>query len=129
MTRRLLVLLLLTTPAALGCHAPVTVVTPAGQTAYTADQIVVRVNELQNAALAANGSGGLSIATTRLVVQFAVDADKILAAMPAGWQTTVVALWGQAKGQIPAKDLTNPALAAAISAVDVVLAAYGGNGP
>ena len=79
----LLVLLLLSMPA---CHAPVTITTPQGQAAYTADQVAVRVNELQNAAIAAEANGGLPTATTRTIVSFAVSGDKILAQAPAGWQ-------------------------------------------
>ncbi len=48
-------------------HAPPNL-TPAGQTAFTADQAVVRVNELMNAAIAANGSGALDTKTTRIIV-------------------------------------------------------------
>lgn len=103
------------------CHAPVTIVTPQGQTAYTADQIVVRVNELMNAAIAANASNALPTATTRTIVTFAVDADKVLASTPAGWPATLAVSWAAAKAQIGA--VNNPAIVAAMSAVDVVIGA------
>jgi hypothetical protein len=106
-----------------GCHAPVTITTAQGKTAFTADQIVQRVNELQSAAIQANGAGGLATSTTRTIVTFCVAADQTLAATPAGWQASVSAAWASAKTQLPV--ITNPAVAAAISAVDVVLAAVG----
>lgn len=106
------------------CTAPVTVQTPAGKTAYTADQIVVRVNELQNAAIKANATGGLDTTTTRTIVQFAVSADKVLAVTPAGWQQTVGQAWKETKTKLPV--IANPTITAVIQAVDVVLAAYGG---
>ena len=120
MKRLILVLVLATLPA---CAPPPTVVTQAGKTAFTADQIVVRVNELENAAIQANSTGGLPVATTRIIVEFCVSADKTLKATPAGWQATVATAWKQAKAKIPPQ--TNAAVQSAISAVDVVLASLG----
>ncbi len=109
------------------CAPPPTVVTQAGKTAYTADQVVVRVNELMNAAIAANAAVPpvLTTAATRTIVQFCVAADKTLAQAPAGWPQTVGTAWAQTKARLPV--ITNPAISAAINAVDVVLAATGGN--
>lgn len=119
--KRLLLILCL---AGAACHAPVSVQTPAGKTAYTADQIVVRVNELENAAIQANSTGGLPVATTRTIVEFCVGADQTLKATPAGWQATVSTAWAAAKVKIGT--VSNPAVAAALSSVDVVLATLGG---
>ena len=104
------------------CSTPVTIVTQAGKTAYTADQIVVRVNELMNAAIQAHATNGLDIKTTRIIVDFAVKADTILAVTPSGWQSTVAIAWKTAKTKLGS--ISNPAVLAAISTVDVVLAAY-----
>lgn len=117
--KKLLLCLVLLTPA---CHAPVTVTTPQGKIAYTADQIVQRVNELENAAIKANGAGQLPLVQTRTIVEFCVAADKTLAATPSGWQATVRTAWAATRAQIPT---TNPAIAAAVTAVDVVLAMEG----
>ena len=108
----------------IACQRPPTIVTPQGKTAYTADQIAVRVNELQNAAIVAESSGGMATADTRIVVSFAVSANQILAKTPAGWQTTVSQSWVEAKRHLPAQK--NPTVVAAMGAVDVVLAVYGG---
>lgn len=115
----LLLLPLLVLAGTAACHAPVTIVTPQGKVAYAADQIVLRVNELQNAAIAAEASGALPTATARIIVQFAVSADRILAAAPSGWQATLAASWAQTKTQLP--PIQNPALVAAISALDIVI--------
>lgn len=104
------------------CHAPVSIQTPQGKAAYSADQIAIRVNELQNAAIQANAAGALPEATTRTIVKFAVSADTTLRAVPQGWQATVAQAWTAAKAALP--PLTNPAVSAAVSAVDVVLAAF-----
>ena len=79
---------------------PPSVQTPAGKTAYTADQVVLRIGELQAAAIDANAAGELSTATTRRVVQFTVDAAKILKASPDGWQTTVGPAYVGMKNQL-----------------------------
>lgn len=118
-------------------HASTSVTTPQGKTAYTADQIVMRVGELQSAAIQANATQvslangtirpALSDSTTWIIVQWCVNANMILKATPNGWQQTLTAAWDKAKTQIPAADLNNTAIAAAIAGVDVVLAALVGN--
>lgn len=117
--RTLLVLSLLSA----GCHAPTTVQTPQGKIAFTADQIAIRVGELQNTAIQANATGALPEATTRTIVTFCVQAAMVLQSAPGGWQAIVANSWKAAKIQIPPQ--TNPAIIAAMSAVDAVLAAYG----
>lgn len=111
--------LLAPAPLTLACAAPVTVTTPQGRAAYTADQVVVRVNELMHAAIRANAGGGLPEPTTRTIVEWAVATDKVLATAPAGWQALVAASWDTAKRKIGTP--ANPAIVAAMSAVDVVL--------
>ena len=109
-----------------GCapkNAPI--VTPQGQTAYTADQIVIRVNELQATAIQAEANGGLPTNTTRVIVQFCVSADKTLAATPSGWGVTVAKAWDEAKANPALKPyLSNGYIAAAVALVDGVLAAF-----
>lgn len=130
--RRVSVLWAVLAILATSCAHPSSITTPQGQVAYTADQIVQRINELQNAAIAANqtlnkdGSKGLPDATTRAIVTYCTTvALPTLKATPAGWQQTVVTGWTALKGQIRV-DLSNPLIASVISSVDLVLAAYGG---
>lgn len=107
-----------------GCHAPVSVTTAQGKAAFTADQVVVRVNELQNAAIQAEAVGAVPTATTRRIISFCVDADRTLAATPSGWQQTVTVAWAAAKKELGS--ITNPAVVAAMGGVDVALATLGG---
>lgn len=107
------------------CHAPVTITTPAGKAAYTADQVAVRVNELERATIDAQAQGALPLETARYLVEFCVGADKTLAAAPSGWQAVVGKAWAETKAKLP--PVTNPLILSAINAVDVVLASYGGN--
>lgn len=106
------------------CSPPVTVQTTAGKAAFTADQVVLRVNELQAAAIQANANGALPTATTRLIVEFAVGADKTLKEAPNGWQATVSKAWAETKGKLP--PITNPAISAAVQSFELALASFGG---
>jgi hypothetical protein len=94
--------------------------TPVGLHSYTADQVAVRVAEVQNAAIAAEASGALPTATTRIIVQFAVVAADTLKAVPNGWPQTIATAWTAAKQQIG--PMTNPLVATAMGALDVVIA-------
>jgi len=113
--KKLLVVLALLVPA---CAPKPINLTPAGQTAFTADQAVVRVNELMNAAIQANAAGALDTPTTRVIVTFAVDADTVLAKTPDGWKATVKASWALAKPKITT---TNSTLLLAIAAADAAI--------
>ena len=109
-----------------GCHPPVTIVTPQGKVAFTANEILKRVQELQEVVIAvdATPNNGLPRSATRLIVQFTVEAAKILDATPSGWGTTVAIAWADAKKQIPLKYLMDPRLQAAVLGVDVALAIF-----
>lgn len=101
------------------CTPPSTIVTEPGKIAYQADQIAVRVNELQKAAIQAEANGGLPTETTRLIVEFAVSANRVLQKTPAGWRETVTQSWVETKKRLP--PITNPTIQVALDAVDVVL--------
>ena len=97
MKRLLLILWIgLAIAAPVACTPPTTIVTQPGKIAFSADQVAVRVNEVQNAAIAANTSGALDAAQTKIIVAYAVSADKVLKATPAGWQAAVMKLWQEA---------------------------------
>lgn len=104
----------------LACAKTAPNLTPVGQHAYTADQVVVRVNELQNAAIAAEAAGQLPTATTRIIVQFAVAANQTLRTVPQGWPQTLAQAWASTKTQVGV--VANPVVATAIGVVDVIIA-------
>lgn len=116
MTRLLLCLTLGLTFS--GCAHP-TFQSPTAQKAYTADQVVVRLNELQGAAIDANKAGALDVDTTRVIVQFCVAGNRTLAAVPQGWPATIQAAWRGVKPNIP--DVNVPALRAAVLAADIAI--------
>lgn len=118
MKKLILVLLLALAPVA--CHPPATIVTQPGKIAFAADQVLVRVGELQNTALQANQTGGLDDANTRIIMTFASSAATVLKAAPAGWQVTLIKLWQETQPKITT---ANPTVQLAITAVTGVIGA------
>jgi len=106
------------------CHHPITIVTPAGQAAWTKDQVVVRINEIETTTIQAAGTGGMPMATARQIVRFTVAADRIMQASDNGWKPALIAAWVEAKRSIPVT--TNHAVATAIASIDLVITAIGG---
>jgi len=117
-------LVLLLAFAMYACDRPVTITTPEGKAAYTANEILKRVQNLQNATIEAAASGGLSTNSARVIITFTVESAKVLDATPTGWGGIIATAWNAAKKQLPATVLTNPVIQAAAIAVDVALAVY-----
>lgn len=121
----LLPLLFVLTLPGLACHPKVTGATPVATAALAADAVVIRVNELQATVIQACGPaptcqpGSLDTNLARTIVQTCMDLRTTLKAVPAGWQATVRTAWNQAKPKFAA--VTNPAIVAAIAAVDAVI--------
>lgn len=128
MTRWLLILMLAALP--LGC-AKVTPETPKAAAAIKADEVVLRVNELQAATITACwpdgvpkadcALGGISMAAARELVKAAIDVRTVAKAVPAGWQASVKASWLQAKPRITALGPFPPAVQIALGFADVLI--------
>ena len=99
--------------------APKSVVTPEGQRAWTATEVLVRVHELQQAAIQANSDKALSDADAIVVVKFTTSAAATLKQAPVGWPTTVKAGWAQVKANISAAG--NKTLSLVFGIIDGVL--------
>jgi len=84
--------------------APVSVVTPAGQIAYKADQLVNELGILQDAAIGANSEKILSDSSTRLIVTFVKSSVTTIAQTPNGWKTTVTTGLAQLQKDLPPAD-------------------------
>jgi hypothetical protein len=125
--KRLLILPLFCLLAFSGCAKKVTGATPVAQAALNADAVVIRVNELQAATIQYCGPapqcalGTLDTALARQIVQTTIDLRQVLKAVPAGWQATVKQAWAQARPKFQA--VTNPAIVAALAAVDLAVGA------
>lgn len=114
-----LVAALLGTPA---CHAPASVQTPTGKAAYTADQLVIRLGELENTVIAANLAGSLADRDATKLVRFCVDAAKVAKSAPAGWPILITNAWTQVKLDVPA--LAKPPLLTYVPLIDIALASF-----
>lgn len=95
--------------------------TPSAKAAYTATQVIERLQNLQNAAIQAEAQKQLDTPTTRIIVTFTRDTTRVLKETPAGWQATVLKAWDQVKRDVPSAAL--PTVQVYWSAVDIALAA------
>lgn len=93
---------LMAVPMLPGCSTPVSIVTPEGKAAYTANEVLVRVERLQDAAIAAHTNGSLNTDTARAIVFVTVNVFEIADAATHGWHATARQAWMQAKADIPA---------------------------
>lgn len=110
-----------------GCAKKVTGATPVANAALAADAVVIRVNELQAATIQYCGPapqcapGTIDTQLARLIVSTSIDLRQTLKAVPAGWQATVRQAWAQARPKFAT--VTNPAIVAALAAVDLAVGA------
>jgi hypothetical protein len=112
------------------CHAPVTIVTPQGQAAYTADQLVLDVTALGQTAINLNAQTGalhLSVADTKLVRDFTLSAGATANTYASGQGTlaTVVTGLQTLTKQLSADAKANSTLSKALSAIQIGLTALG----
>lgn len=82
------------------CTRPITIVTPAGQAAFTANESLKRVERLQDAAIAAYRNGSLSREAARDVAFVTVQLAEIADAATQGWQASFRQAWTQAKQEL-----------------------------
>lgn len=102
-------------PACAPKNAPISAT---GKAAFAADQFVLRLAELQNAAIDANKRGTLADGPTIQIVRFTVDGARVAKDAPNGWRAEVVASWAAVKSHLPAMSGT---LAALIATLDSFL--------
>lgn len=98
-----------------GC-APKTL-SPAGQRAFTATEIAVRVTEFQRATISASDATQIPVEQARTIVTWCVATLEILRTTPAGWDATVRTSWIALKPQLT----KFPLLAGWATAIDILL--------
>lgn len=113
-----------------GC-APKSYTTPEARAAYTADQVVVRLGELQTATIDAFHADKVTLADARLVVTWVsgdssttpptLGAVDVLRTAPAGWKATLLASWQTVRSRL----LVYTALASWVPIVDSLLQGVG----
>jgi hypothetical protein len=83
------------------CTPPSGVVTEPGREAFSADQVLERVERLQNAAIAAHKAGQLPTDTARAIVFATVQIAEFADAAQKDWRAMVRQAWVQARTEIP----------------------------
>jgi hypothetical protein len=127
MTRLILILFLLFTPAVVGCtrvqvQQPET---PKAAALLKANEVDLRVLELVHAIDAACGPapqcqpGSLDTGLAKTLVQGCMDVSAVARRSADGWQSAARAIWAQLKPRFAG--ITNPAVVAAFGLVDGLL--------
>ena len=123
-----LILTLLFAPAVLGCASKkLTPATPVAARAMTADQVIVRVNEVIAAINAACGPAlacqpnTINTNLARELVQGCIDLDKVLKDSAPGWKATVKSTWNVLRQKFAG--ITNIAVQSAFGLLDVAVGA------
>lgn len=115
-----------TTLAMTACAPPPTIQTEPGKRAWQANQVLQRVEELQETAIQAEASGALPTATAKVIVQFTVTAAKTCQAYQQGWEKALAAAYTSAKAQIPASVLTKSEVAFALGMIEGIIRSLNG---
>lgn len=118
MMRLFMVLLGLTLVAGC-CERPLLITTEAGRQAFQANEVLERVENLQNAAITAYRNGALSRDTTRAIVFATVQIAEFTNAAQQDWRTMVRQAWIQAKRDLSA--LRDERFRAYVAALDALL--------
>lgn len=125
MRKAVILVICATAAGSMACaKRPPTITTEAGKIAYNADQIAMRIGELQNAAIAAETSGALERNLTRQIVTFTVAANKTLRETPNGWYASVAQGWQSLNAALPDNVKRNPALITAWATVETIIAVF-----
>lgn len=118
----LLALVLASTPA---CLQPPPNLTPQATVAFTADQGVQRLQELENAAIDWASQDQRNVAGARLLVQFCVTSAQALGQAPLGWQATLTTAWHTLQQQPDYPKAPGKALATLLATFDAAVTALG----
>ena len=110
-----------------GCAKNVVPENPSAAAAIGADAVVIRVNEVQAATIQYCGPaptcapGTLDTNLARTLVQTCIDLRATLKSVPDGWKASVKTTWATARPRFAS--ITNPAIVAALSALDLAIGA------
>ena len=83
------------------CARPVSIKTPEGKRAYDIDQVLKRVEELQEAAIAAFKSGAILKSDVDPIVNATIEIARLSEAAELGWKEAALYAWNTAKAEIP----------------------------
>lgn len=103
------------------CAKPTSIQSPEATRAWQANQVLIRVAEVQAAAIQAEASGALKTADTRIIVQATVTIAKAAKDAPEGWPKVALTALQQAKAQLPASVLAQSPVAYTLAIVEGML--------
>jgi hypothetical protein len=100
------------------CTPPPAVITEPGRQAYTADQVLQRIESLQAATITAFQAGEIDRETSRAIITVTIEMAKLADAASTGWRNFVITAWRRARERIPA--LSQSPLSAYAAALDAM---------
>jgi hypothetical protein len=80
------------------------------------------VNAFQSVVMVEQAAGMIPAADATKAIQWCVNADTLLLAAKSGWPAALQSSWAVFVTQIPAKDMADPTLAAAVTSLTAMLA-------
>lgn len=102
-----ILLVVLLSGGACASHVPPNL-TPAASAAYTADQIVKRIGEAQQAVIDASDANKINVADARTIVLWTRTTLKALGEAPNGWQAVALAGWPDVRALLLANATLSP---------------------
>jgi hypothetical protein len=117
--------------SAAACHPPVSIETEPGKKAWYAEQVLQRIEEVQNITiqLSKGNPPAISIETARLIVQFCVSSAKVVGEMPEGYAKVILKAFQEVKLKLPPEVAANPSLVTALAILEGVLTTIAGGQP
>lgn len=83
--------------AASACAPPPSIQTPEGKKIWTANEVVIRINEFQGAVIDASDLGALPVPTARTIVEWTTRSLRTIQAVPDGWLPVVAKGWAEVR--------------------------------
>jgi hypothetical protein len=112
------------------CTPPPSIETEPGKKAWYAEQVLQRIDEVQNITiqLSKTTPPTLKMETATVIVQFCVSSAKVVKEMPDGWPKVVLAAFNEIKTKLPAEVAQNPTLVTALAVLEGLLVSFAGGG-
>lgn len=99
-TRHLPIVVLLVALVA-ACAPPPSIQTPEGKKVWSANEVVIRINEFQEAVITAYDLGGLPKDTAEPLVTWTVRSLRTIQKLPDGWLQVVAQGWREVRHLVP----------------------------
>lgn len=131
LTKVLLPFVVLGALAVSACHPPASIETEPGKKAWYAEQILQRIDEVQNITIQLSKASppAIRIETARVIVQFCVSSAKVVKDLPDGYAKMILTAFNELKTKLPAEVAQNPSLVTALAILEGILTTLAGGQP